>query len=58
MSPRDTLRRALAVMNAHGLDALPVVDAGGDADVAPRFLGLLSRRDLLVVYERVVVRAV
>ena len=45
-------------MNAHGLDALPVVDASDDADVAPRFLGLLSRRDLLVVYERVVVRAV
>jgi len=53
--PSDSLRRALATMNARGLDALPVVDsAGGDG----RLIGLLSRHDVLVVYERTMSRAV
>jgi CBS domain-containing protein len=58
LSPRDTLRRALAVMNSRGLDALPVVEPEHGADASPRFVGLLSRGDLLVAYERVIGRAV
>lgn len=54
LSPRDSLRRALAAMNARGLDALPVVD-GGDP---PQFAGLLGRADVLRVYERALTRAV
>ena len=57
LAPRDTLRRALAMMNARGLDALPVVEGSRDA-TAGRFAGLLSRRDVLVVYEQALSRAV
>jgi chloride channel protein, CIC family len=55
LGPRDSLRRALTVMNARGLDALPVVEttSGGT-----RFVGLLSRHDVLVQYERRLARAV
>jgi CBS domain-containing protein len=55
LAPRDSLRRALAVMNARGLDALPVVETNG---AGTRFAGLLSRSDVLVVYERSLARAV
>jgi CIC family chloride channel protein len=55
LRPSDTFRRALAVMNARGLDALPVVEAnGGD----PQFAGLISRGDVLLVYERNLAKAV
>lgn len=57
LAPRDTLRRALAVMNARGLDALPVVEGASDG-TGGRFVGLLSRRDVLVVYEQALSRAV
>jgi len=55
LSPRDSLRHALAVMNARGLDALPVVDANGGS---PRFAGLLGRSDVLRVYEDALARAI
>ncbi len=53
LSPRDSLRRALAVMNARGLDALPVTVTDGG-----QFAGLLSRGDVLRVYEKALSRAV
>ncbi|MDB4874800.1 MAG: Cl-channel voltage-gated family protein [Gemmatimonadetes bacterium] len=55
LAPTDSLRRALAAMNARGLDALPVVETNGGGT---RFAGLLSRHDVLVVYERSLARAV
>ena len=55
LSPRDTLRRALAVMNARGIDAVPVVEHDG---VGTRFAGLLSRADVLLVYERALAHAI
>ncbi|HTI64189.1 MAG TPA: chloride channel protein [Gemmatimonadaceae bacterium] len=55
LSPRDTLRRALAVMNARGIDAVPVVEHDGDG---VRFAGLLSRGDVLLVYERALAHAI
>ena len=55
LSPRDTLRRALAVMNSRGIDAVPVVEHSGDG---PRFAGLLSRADVLIVYERALAQAI
>ena len=55
LSPRDTLRRALAVMNARGIDAVPVVEQDGDGT---RFAGLLSRGDVLLVYERALAQAI
>ena len=55
LSPRDSLRHALAVMNARGLDALPVVDTTGHG---ARFAGLLGRSDVLRVYERALSHAI
>ncbi len=55
LAPTDSLRRALAVMNARGLDALPVVET---RDGHTSFAGLLSRHEVLVVYERSLARAV
>jgi CIC family chloride channel protein len=55
LAPEDSLRRALAAMNARGLDALPVIES---VNGASRFIGLLSRHDVLVIYERSVSRAV
>ena len=55
LRPSQTLRAALASMNARGLDALPVVDgAGGES----RFAGLLSRAVVLEAYERALTGAV
>jgi CIC family chloride channel protein len=56
LHPDQSLRQALAVMNARGLDALPVVARGGGT--APRFLALLTRADVLVAYERALTHAV
>jgi len=54
--PGDSLRDALAVMNARGVDAIAVVEqTNGDE---PRFRGLLSRHDVLLVYERSLASAV
>jgi CIC family chloride channel protein len=53
LHPEQTLREALAAMNAHGLDALPVVDARDG-----RFVGLLSRAGVLESYERALAYAV
>ncbi|HVX39926.1 MAG TPA: chloride channel protein [Gemmatimonadaceae bacterium] len=55
VSPHDSLRRALTVMNARGVDALPIVEMNG---TGPQFVGLLSRRDVLLVYERTLATAV
>jgi CIC family chloride channel protein len=55
LAPDDTLRRALAVMNARGIDAVPVVEHDGDGS---RFAGLLSRGDVLLVYERALAQAI
>lgn len=46
-SPDASLRDALRAMNARALDALPVVDPR-----TARYLGMLSRGDLLAAYER------
>ena len=57
ITPRDSLREALRVMNVRAIDALPVVVAssgdsdGGGAD-APQYLGILTRAGLLAAYER------
>ncbi len=56
VSPRDSLRRALTVMNARGVDALPIVES--DDSRGPRFVGLLSRRDVFLVYEKSLATAV
>jgi chloride channel protein, CIC family len=55
LSPGDSLRDALAAMNARGLDALPVVES---TDGQQKFAGLLSRHDVLVAYEQAIARAV
>ena len=55
LAPRDSLRRALAAMNARGLDALPVIQPEDGVDA---FVGLLSRHDVLVAYEQTIARAV
>ncbi|NUQ19898.1 MAG: CBS domain-containing protein, partial [Gemmatimonadaceae bacterium] len=52
----QTLREALAAMNARGLDALPVVEH--DEDGIARFAGLLSRARVLQTYERALTSAV
>jgi CIC family chloride channel protein len=57
LSPDDTLRDALAAMNARGMDALPVVETRSGRD-GERFAGLLSRHDVLVAYEQRISRAV
>lgn len=49
LRPGQSLRAALAAMNARSVDALPVVDPRGDGAA---FVGLLSRADVLVAYER------
>lgn len=46
-APGQTLRNALRTMNARAYDAIPVVDPS-----TGRFLGMLSRADLLAAYER------
>jgi CBS domain-containing protein len=54
----QTLREALAAMNARGLDALPVVAAGTHGAAAVHFAGLLSRAVVLEAYERALTSAV
>jgi CIC family chloride channel protein len=54
LQPGESLRSALAAMNTRGMDALPVVDGR----VTPRFLGLLTRADILIAYERELSNAV
>jgi CIC family chloride channel protein len=49
LHPAQSLRAALAAMNARAVDALPVVEERGGE---PVFVGLLSRADVLVAYER------
>ena len=55
---RQTLREALAAMNARGLDALPVVAASPVAGEPATFAGLLSRAVILEAYERALTSAV
>jgi len=50
LRPEQSLRQALAAMNARGVDALPVI--GAPEASGSRFIGLLSRRDVLIVYEK------
>lgn len=52
LRPEQTLREALAAMNARGIDALPVAQESG------RFAGLLSRGGVLRAYERALAYAV
>jgi CIC family chloride channel protein len=49
LHPGQSLRAALAAMNARSVDALPVVE---ERPGGPVFVGLLSRADVLVAYER------
>jgi chloride channel protein, CIC family len=51
----QTLREALAAMNARGLDALPLVERRDGAEV---YVGLLSRASVLKAYERALAYAV
>jgi CIC family chloride channel protein len=48
VTPNDSLRVALSRMNARAADAIPVVDS----EQGRRYLGVLSRADLLAAYER------
>ena len=48
VTPDDSLRLALSRMNARASDAIPVVDS----EQTRRYLGVLSRADLLAAYER------
>ena len=52
-TPEQPLRDALRAMNARGHDALPVVDGA-----TGRYVGMLSRADLLAAYERVLLEEV
>ena len=52
--PADSLRDALRKLNARALDALPVVE---DVD-GMRYVGVLTRADILAAYERVLMREV
>jgi CIC family chloride channel protein len=54
VTPRSSLRDALRLMNARALDALPVVDDRNRR----RFVGVLSRGDVLAAYERELVHEV
>jgi chloride channel protein, CIC family len=51
----QSLRDALRMMNADGLDVLPVVESDGDEH---RFVGILSRAGVLEAYERVLAHTV
>jgi CIC family chloride channel protein len=50
LSPTQSLRAALAIMNARSRDALPVV--GKNASGETYFQGLIARADVLAAYER------
>ena len=54
--PAQSLRAALAVMNARGRDAIPVVEAtdGG----RERFVGVVSRAAAFAAYDRAIEHAV
>jgi chloride channel protein, CIC family len=54
VTPTDSLREALGKMNARAIDAIPVVES----EHHPRFVGVLSRADLLAAYERALVHEV
>jgi CBS domain-containing protein len=51
----QSLRDALRLMNAGGLDVLPVVESTG---ASPAFVGILSRAGVLEAYERVLAHTV
>ena len=55
VSQGATLREALRAMNASASDALPVVDGDGQGG---RYVGLLTRHELLAAYERELVHEV
>jgi CIC family chloride channel protein len=55
VAPHDSLRQAMATMNSRGVDALAVVTQDNGV---PRFAGLVSRHDVLLVYERNLASAV
>jgi CIC family chloride channel protein len=46
--PSDSLRVALSRMNARAVDAIPVIES----DETRRYVGVLSRADLLLAYEQ------
>lgn len=48
VTPADSLRVALSRMNARAVDAIPVVES----EQSRRYIGLLTRADLLAAYER------
>jgi CIC family chloride channel protein len=52
VNPGDSLLDAMRRMGARGVSALPVVERGGS-----QLLGLLSRRDILGLYERILAGA-
>jgi CBS domain-containing protein len=52
---QQSLREALSIMNARGLDALPVITAHGEG---ARFEGVITRVDILQTYEQVVSQTV
>lgn len=54
VTPDASLREALRAMNARALDALPVVES----EATLRFVGMLSRADVLAAYERELMHAV
>ena len=54
VTPGDSLRVALSRMNARAAGAISVVDSEQDH----RYLGVLSRADLLAAYERELVHEV
>jgi CIC family chloride channel protein len=56
LRPEQSLRQALAAMNARGMDALPVISGAEGSE--SRFVGLLSRRDVLIVYEKSLATAI
>ncbi|HVK90001.1 MAG TPA: IMP dehydrogenase, partial [Mycoplana sp.] len=46
IGPDATLADALALMKAHGISGIPVVENGGKAGVAGRLVGILTNRDV------------
>lgn len=55
LSPHQSLREALSLMNTRGLDALPVVT---ETDDGFQLAGLITRADILQAYEHMMARTV
>jgi CBS domain-containing protein len=58
LTAQQSLREALSIMNARGLDALLVTGATMTQETPARFVGLITRADILQAYEHAMSRTV